>query len=260
MNRREIAQRLQEAGVPSPQVDADLLIEFVTGTRSLDPNLTETQIAQLEDLVAQRCERVPLQHLTGSAGFRYLDLQVGPGVFVPRPETEVLVDVALEQPFATAVDLCAGSAAIALSLAAETGAAVTAVEKHEAALNWARRNAGYAVTLVQADVCADDLSRLGPVDLVVSNPPYIPDEMVPRDPEVAQHDPPEALYGGPDGLDVVRCVIAQARRLLLTGGRLLIEHGELQAEEVQELLTGFDDVRTWQDLTGRPRVTGGVIR
>jgi release factor glutamine methyltransferase len=106
-------------------------------------------------------------------------------------------------------------------------------------------------------VCTDDLSRLGPVDLVVSNPPYIPDAMVPRDPEVAEHDPPVALFGGPDGLDVVRCVVNQAALLLRPGGRVLIEHGEEQGPALQEMLSGFEGVRTWPDLGGRPRVTGG---
>ena len=257
--RRRVISRLREAGVPSPQADADALIAFVAGSRSHDPALTHAQCDRLDELVAARCRRVPLQHLTGTAGFRYLDVQVGPGVFVPRPETEVLVDVALREPFASAVDLCTGSAAIAVSLATETSATVVAVEVDPGALEWARRNAAGRVEVMQADVCADDLAHLGPVDLVVSNPPYIPDDMVPRDPEVAQHDPPLALYGGADGLDVVRCVIAQAHHLLRPGGRLLLEHGEHQAAQIRGLLAGFDEVATWQDLTGRDRVTGGRL-
>ncbi len=257
--RRRVALRLGAAGVPSPDADAGALIEFVTGCRSPFVELTVDQEARLDDLVAKRCRRVPLQHLTGTAGFRYLDLEVGPGVFVPRPETEVLVDVALQEPFERAVDLCTGSAAIALSLATETGAEVVAVEIDPRALQWARRNAAGRVEVLAADVCADDLSHLGPVDLVVSNPPYIPDAMVPRDPEVALHDPPVALYGGVDGLDVVRCVLGQARRLLRPGGRVLLEHGEYQGADVRALLDGFDEVRTWQDLTGRDRITGGRL-
>lgn len=255
--RRQVAQRLRAAGVPSPDADAARLLEHVSGSRSPDPALTPAQAGELEELVRRRCQRVPLQHLTGTAGFRYLDVQVGPGVFVPRPETEVLVDVALQEPFESAVDLCTGSAAIAVSLATETGARVAGVELDPAALDWARRNAAGRVEVVAADVCADDLSHLGPVDLVVSNPPYIPDAMVPRDLEVALHDPPLALYGGADGLAVVRCVIRQARGLLRPGGRLLVEHGELQAAQIRALLDGFTDVRTWQDLTDRDRVTGG---
>ncbi|MCU0297663.1 MAG: peptide chain release factor N(5)-glutamine methyltransferase [Candidatus Nanopelagicales bacterium] len=257
--RAEVVARLRAAGVPSPEADADHLIEFVLGRRAIDPQLTPEQSQKLSDLVATRCRRVPLQHLTGTAGFRYLDIGVGPGVFIPRPETEVLVDIALQHEFATAVDLCTGSGAIALSLATETHARVVAVEKDPAALEWAQRNVGARVELRLADVCADDLRALGPVDLVVSNPPYIPEGMVPRDPEVALHDPPLALFGGPDGLDVVRCVISQARRMLAPGGRLLIEHGELQAAQIRELLHSFESVTTWQDLTGRDRVTGGWL-
>jgi release factor glutamine methyltransferase len=257
--RRLVVGRLRDAGVPSPEADADALLTFVTGGRSFAPILSDAQRGHLDELVAARCRRVPLQHLTGTAGFRYLDVQVGPGVFVPRPETEVLVDVALREPFRNAVDLCTGSAAIALSLATETTAAVVAVEVDPGALEWARRNAAGRVEVLQADVCTDDLTHLGPVDLVVSNPPYIPDDMVPRDPEVALHDPPLALYGGADGLDVVRCVIAQARRLLRPGGRLLLEHGEHQAGQIRALMVGFAEVTTWQDLTGRDRITGGRL-
>jgi release factor glutamine methyltransferase len=257
--RRRIAAQLQQAQVPSADADAQRLIEFVTGSRMPDPELSAEQEQALQELVDQRCRRVPLQHLTGSAGFRYLEMQVGPGVFVPRPETEVLVELALAQPFESAVDLCTGSGAIALSLATETTASVTGVEIDPRALEWARLNGKGRYTLVQADICAEDLCELGPVDLVVSNPPYIPDDMVPQDPEVALHDPQVALFGGADGLVVVRCVVAQARRLLRPGGRLLIEHGELQGGSLRELLDGFADVRTWPDLTGRPRVTGGVL-
>lgn len=256
--RREVADRLRAVGIASAEAEADQLIEFVLGRRAFDPELTTSQQAELDALVASRCRRVPLQHLTGSVGFRYLELAVGPGVFVPRPETEVLVDIALREPFQTAIDLCAGSAAIALALATETGARVVAVEREPLALEWTRRNAGEHVQVVPADVCTTDLSHLGPVDLVVSNPPYIPDGMVPRDPEVALHDPPAALFGGSDGMDVVRCVVEQARRLLHPGGRLLIEHGEAQGLQVQQLFDGFDAVNTWPDLTGRPRITGGT--
>ncbi len=258
--RRTVAEQLRAAGVPSPDSDARWLIEFVAESRSTTPVLTAQQQARLAELVALRCRRVPLQHLLGSAAFRHLELAVGPGVFVPRPETEILVDIALQEPFAAAVDLCTGSGAIALSLATETDAHVVGVEVDLLAIDWARRNAADRYRILAADVCADDLGHLGPVDLVVSNPPYIPDAMVPRDPEVALYDPPRALFGGTDGLDVVRCVVEQARAMLSTGGRVLIEHGEFQADEVQSLLGDFADVRTWPDLTGRPRVTGGRRR
>lgn len=253
--RQETAWRLRAAGVPSPDADACALIAFVAGHRGFDPRLTPEQEARLETLVARRCERVPIQHLTGTAGFRYLDMEVGPGVFVPRPETEVLVDIALREPFLTAVDLCTGSGAIALALATETVARVWAVEVDPGAFEWACRNVGDRVELLLADV--REPLPLSQVDLVVSNPPYIPDDMVPRDPEVALHDPHLALYGGPDGLDIVRAVVDRARELLVPGGRVLIEHGELQGASVRDVLDGFVDVRTEQDLTGRDRITGG---
>ncbi len=253
--RRQVAARLQAAGVPSPDADAAALIAFVAGSRAFEPRLNAEQQEQLETLVVRRCAREPLQHLTGVAGFRYLDIEVGPGVFVPRPETEVLVDVALQEPFETAIDLCTGSGAIALALATETRARVTGVEFDERAFAWAARNAKGRIDLLHADVCQP--LELAPVDLVVSNPPYIPDAMVPRDPEVAKHDPQPALYGGEDGMRVIRCVVARARELLKPGGRLLIEHGEHQGPAVRALFSGFDDVATWPDLTGRDRVTGG---
>ena len=255
--RRDVAEQLRAAGVPSADADAAVLIAFVAGHRGFEPQLTSAQMTELDTLVGRRCQRVPLQHLTGTAGFRYLDMQVGPGVFVPRPETEVLVDIALAEPFDMAVDLCTGSGAIALALATETAARVWGVEKDPVAFEWAQRNVGDHVELLLADV-REPLS-LPQVDLVVSNPPYIPDDMVPRDPEVALHDPQLALYGGPDGLDIVRAVIERARELLVPGGRLLIEHGELQGASVTNLLDGFDEVRTHQDLTDRDRITGGRL-
>jgi release factor glutamine methyltransferase len=255
--RRRIAAQLRDAGVPSPEADAAQLLEFVAGHRGFEPRLTDRQLQQLEDLVTRRSQRVPLQHLTGTAGFRYLTIQVGPGVFIPRPETEVLVDIALAEPFDTAIDLCTGSGAIALALATEAGARVVGVEKDPEALAWALRNAGGRIEVLEADVC--HRLPLPLVDLVVSNPPYIPDAMVPRDPEVAQHDPRLALFGGEDGLDIVRCVAQRARELLRPGGRVLIEHAEVQGRAVREVLEGFDEVATHQDLTGRDRVTGGRV-
>lgn len=255
--RREVALRLQAAGVPSPDADAAALIAHVVGHRGFEPRLSQEQHRELEQLVARRCRREPLQHLTGIAGFRHLDIQVGPGVFVPRPETEVLVDIALREPFTTAIDLCSGSGAIALALATEAGASVLAVEIDPVALEWTRRNVGDHVQVLHADVC--EPLQLDKVDLVVSNPPYIPDAMVPRDPEVAAHDPALALYGGPDGMRVVACVVQRAREALLPGGRLLIEHAEGQGAQVRSLFDGFVDVTTHQDLTGRDRITSGRV-
>jgi len=246
--------------------------------------LDEDQQRVLAEWVARRARREPLQHILGDAAFRHLTLQVGPGVFVPRPETEVLVDLARDLVDGHAhgagravrpvlVDLCAGSGAIALALATECqGVDVWAVELHDPARAWLERNlaahreplnaAGSTVTVVVADATADPLPELaGRVDVVTCNPPYIPDEAVPRDPEVARFDPPPALYGGPDGLDVVRGVIATAASLLRPGGWLLVEHGDAQGWQdggVPQLLVdhvAFDDVDDRTDLAGRPRVS-----
>ncbi len=214
---------------------------------------------------------MPLQHLTGRAPFRHLELAVGPGVFVPRPETEQLVEWALAQLAGAdepvVVDLGAGSGAIALSLAHEhPGARVTAVERDPQAAEWTRHNADLRaaagdrpVTVLSGDMTDPALLRDldGAVDLVVSNPPYVPDgARVPR--EVADHDPPLALWGGPDGLDVVRGLLRTAARLLRPGGALGIEHADQQGSALPALVRGtgeFTDVADHPDLAGRPRFT-----
>ena len=206
---------------------------------------------------------MPLQHLLGSAAFRYLELAVGPGVFVPRPETEVVVDWAVHwtvhhaPPHPLAVDLCTGSGAIALSLAHEVpGATVHAVEADPLALKWARRNDPEQKVTFHLGPVADCLPELsGTVDLVVSNPPYLP-EGSPVDRETAEHDPALALWGGPDGLDVVRQVEVAARRLLKPGGLLVVEHDVTHGEAAPALLReagGWDEIADHDDLTGRPR-------
>jgi release factor glutamine methyltransferase len=220
-----------------------------------------------DDLVQRRAARVPLQHLVGSVGFRWIELEVGPGVFVPRPETESVVQWAVDALKGTStpllVDLCAGSGAIALALAQEVPTAtVHAVEQDPGALVWARRNADNRVTAGDRRVqlhladAADALRELdGTVDLVVSNPPYVPDgDLV--DPEVADHDPPIAVFGGPDGLDVVRQVEQAARRLLKPGGLVVVEHSDRQGASAPAVFTasgGWTDVEDHQDLTGRDR-------
>lgn len=227
--------------------------------------------ARFAELVDQRAGRVPLQHLTGRAPFRHLELAVGPGVFVPRPETEQLVEWALAQlagvPEPVVVDLGAGSGAIALSIAHEhPGARVTAVERDPVAIEWTRANAaaraaagGTPVEVLPGDMTDPQLLREldGTVDLVVSNPPYVPDgATVPR--EVADHDPPLALWGGPDGLDVVRGLLRTAARLLRPGGALGIEHADQQGAALPALVRasgGWTDVADHPDLAGRPRFT-----
>jgi release factor glutamine methyltransferase len=271
----EAARALAEAGVESPRVDAELLLAHALDVPrarllTLDevPDDAATRFAALLDL---RADRVPLQHLTGRAPFRQLELAVGPGVFVPRPETEQLTGWVLEQIAGLdgpiVVDLGSGSGAIALSVAHEhTGARVTAVERDPAAIAWTRHNAlarvgagDTPVGVVQGDMTDPRLlSELdGRVDVVVSNPPYVPDGAVlPR--EVADHDPPLALWGGPDGLEVVRAMLAVAARLLRPGGRLGIEHADQQGSALPAVVRahgGFTDVADHPDLAGRPRFT-----
>jgi release factor glutamine methyltransferase len=269
---------LAAAGVPSPAYDAAELAAHVLGIRrpalAVAAPLTAAQAARYADLVGQRADRVPLQHLTGVAGFRYLDLAVGPGVFIPRPETELLagwaVDRAREHPGAVVVDLCAGSAAIALSVGYEVPAArVWAVELDESALAWAGRNVSARaaagdtpVTLLRGDAADPALlaDLAGTVDVLTANPPYIPDDST-VDREVAEHDPPAALWGGPDGLRVVRAVERTAARLLRPGGHLGIEHADQQGESVPAVLTrtgAWTAVHDHRDLNGRPRYTTAI--
>jgi release factor glutamine methyltransferase len=271
---------LTAARVPSPDVDAELLIAHVLGVSRgrvqalavTDASLDPEQRRQILELIDRRAAREPLQHLTGRAAFRSLELAVGPGVFVPRPETELVAQIAIDALLAvpggapTAVDLGTGSGAIALALATEVPhATVVAVENSPRAFIWARENVRTVgapnLRLVFADL-ADALSELdGTFDVVVSNPPYIPLGAIPRDPEVRLHDPEHALYGGDDGLDVVRAVSATARRLLRPGGTLVLEHGELQGADIRSLLTadGWRAPATTRDLLGRDRATTALL-
>jgi release factor glutamine methyltransferase len=264
--------RLAEAGVESPRVDAELLAAYVLGvprTRLvLAPELDDEAAARLDALVTRRAAREPLQHLLTSAVLGPVSVAVGPGVFVPRPETELLLTegVAALRGLAEprAVDLCTGSGALALALAtARPDAEVHAVELDEGALAWARRNlSGSTVRLTGADVThPDTLATLeGIVDVVVANPPYVP-EGTEVGPEV-DHDPHEAVFGGPDGLAVIRPLADTAARLLRDGGRVAVEHDESHAPAVRDVLTdaGFADVTTRADLAGRPRVAVGTRR
>jgi len=275
--------RLGQAGVPTPRADAELLAAHAAGTdrsglqrlvvmRSGWPDGAADRFAAL---VAERESRVPLQHLTGRAAFRGIELAVGPGVFLPRPETELVAGLAVAAlaeavrsgvPEPVAVDLCTGSAAVALAVVQEVpGARVGAVELDPLAHAWAARNVEAMgqgrLELRLGDVAATaELlpSFLGACHVVTANPPYIPDDAVPVDPEVAEHDPPTALYGGPDGLRVLTVCVAVAARLLLPGGLLVMEHGEPQCDGVASVLAragGWDDVVHHADLTGRPRLT-----
>lgn len=281
---REAATRLTTAGVHSPRTDAELLLAAVLDVPRSDvarqvllgAELAPEAVGRYGDLVDRRASRVPLQHLTGLASFRHRSLRVGPGVFVPRPETEVVAGVAIDAAVAAraargggevvVVDLCTGSGAIALAVVDEVaGARVYAVELDADAYAYARcnvRDQGNRVDLRRGDARTALTELDGTVDVVVSNPPYVPSDAVPRDPEVAHHDPAVALYGlGADGLEVPRGVAAAAARLLRPGGTFVMEHAEVQGIGARELATdaGFVDVRTVDDLTGRARAVVGRL-
>jgi release factor glutamine methyltransferase len=261
---------LRDAGVASPEYDAAELLAYVAGTSRLQLGLIEVspeQVARYDELVARRAAREPLQHLTGTAAFRYRELVVGPGVFVPRPETEVLVGWILdrlakvESPLV--VDLCSGSGAIAGAVATERpDSTVHAVELSPEACVWARRNlAGTGATLHEGDIdgCLPELD--GRVDAVIANPPYIPLtawESVTA--EVRDHDPALALWSGDDGLDEIKVVAATAGRLLKPGGWFGCEHADVQGESAPAVFaaTGlFTEVRDQLDLAGRHRFATG---
>ena len=297
-------RRLAGAGVSSPQADAALLMAWVLDVPRnrlfLHDRPTASQRMQFEKAVARRLSRIPLQHITGRAAFRRIELAVGPGVFIPRPETELVAEAGIralrEAGGGTAVDLCSGSGALGLSLALEApGSRVYLVEWDAAALEWTNRNvAGYAEVLASvgstAEVIAADagdvasvgqpLSSLaGSVDVVCANPPYIPDAMVPREIEVRDHDPAVALFGGTDGMDLIRRIARTAAILLRPGGVLAIEHADVQGpdgdgggvvgilrssmldDDLATLVAGipgdrlFTSVTDRLDLAGLPRFT-----
>jgi release factor glutamine methyltransferase len=262
--------RLQEAGVASPDYDAEELLAFVRGVPRMQLGLVEVtpeQQTRYDELVARRAQREPLQHLTGTAAFRYRELAVGPGVFVPRPETEVLVgwilDKLVDVDAPLVVDLCSGSGAIAGAVATERpDSTVHAVELSPEACVWARRNlAGTGATLHERDIdgCLPELDGL--VDAVIANPPYIPLtawESVTA--EVRDHDPALALWSGDDGLDEIKVVAATAGRLLKPGGWFGCEHADVQGESAPAVFaaTGlFTEVRDQLDLAGRHRFATG---
>jgi release factor glutamine methyltransferase len=257
---------LTAAGVDSPRADAEWLAAHVLGVNRgrlpLIDTLRGAELRRFTDLVAERARRIPLQHLLGTAAFRHLELAVGDGVFVPRPETELLAGWGIDhtEPGATVVDLCSGTGAIALSVASEAQPGrVIAVERSPAARVWLSRNAAAhpGVQVVAGDVTDPSLLSewRGRVDVVLCNPPYVPDgTAVP--PEVSGHDPAEAVFGGPDGLMIIRPVIELAAGLLRPGGVVGIEHDDVHATAVPDLLRAdgrFDEVTEHDDLAGRPR-------
>ncbi|MFY9331355.1 MAG: HemK/PrmC family methyltransferase [Candidatus Nanopelagicales bacterium] len=286
-------RRLAAAGVESPRTDAAILVSHVIKVPRthmlLQDEITSDQRTQFEILLSRRMARVPLQHLLGIASFRHIDVAVGPGVFVPRPETELVAEAGIaalmEYPESErlGVELCAGTAAMAISMATEVSAvSMFAVEVDPAALEWTERNVtihqpaladrGSSVQVVAADArrCAAQGGVLadiaGRAAVVVVNPPYIPEDAQPREPEVRDHEPRLALYGGDDGLDVIRGVLGTASQLLREGGLVAIEHGDRQGEAagalgVPALLREGDTAACWRDvhdhldLTRRARFT-----
>lgn len=279
----QAAAELQTAECTSAQNDAELLLAHVMKIDRSDLAKVELvspeQIDAFQELVSRRSKREPLQHLTGLAYFRYLTLQVGPGVFIPRPETELLVQAGLDELAQMngpklAVDLCSGSGAVALSLALESpNTTVHAVELSDAAFGWLEKNvAAYAEQLARLNssviIWNDDasdrelLSQLnGTVDVVLSNPPYIPDAMIPREPEVRDYDPALALFGGSDGLVVARKVALVAADLLKSSGLFGMEHADVQGSTAIEMLNAqtnngqplWTDVQDHLDYNQLPR-------
>lgn len=269
----EAERALSAAGIASPRTDAELLAAHllqVERTKLMMVPLVDPPVIEaLQELVRRRSARVPLQHLTGTATLGNVTLEVGSGVFVPRPETELLLEwgvanlEGLQHP--TVVDLCTGSGGLGLAIAnARPDAEVHAVDKDPAALAWARHNADRQVQdgdtpikLYAGDVGDQALLMEfeGLVDLVVCNPPYVP-EGTPVPLEVRNHDPHEAVFGGRDGLDVVRHVVGCAARLLRPGGVVVIEHDDTHGGSVPALLSArrvLDGVEEHLDLAGRPR-------
>ncbi|WP_328384619.1 peptide chain release factor N(5)-glutamine methyltransferase [Streptomyces sp. NBC_00400] len=263
----QATQRLADAGVPSPRFDAEELAASVHGVKRGELHHVKDADfdARYWEAVARREAREPLQHITGRAFFRYLELAVGPGVFVPRPETESVVGWAIDAVRAMdvveplIVDLCTGSGAIALALAQEVPRSrVHAVELSEQALDYARKNVeGSRVVLHQGDALTALPELDGQVDLVVSNPPYIPlTEWEYVAPEARDHDPELALFSGQDGLDTIRGIERTAHRLLRPGGVVVIEHADTQGGQVPWIFTeerGWADAADHPDLNNRPR-------
>jgi release factor glutamine methyltransferase len=268
--------QIEAAGYSS--VDAEILFAHLLGLTRMElhnPIALERALAEISDesaivdgyaqLVKRRCNHEPVQYLTGTAGFRNLDLAVGPGVLVPRPETEGLVEEVLKHIAnlpgpVSVIDLGAGSGAMAISIATEApNTHVIAVEKSSDAIEWLKQNVAFydeSIRIVQGDV-ADVLEGVK-CDVVVANPPYVPDSQpLPKD--VATFEPAIALFGGSDGLEIPKRFIAAAARLLKVGGLLAIEHTETQGESIANLLsTDFTQISLHLDLTGRPRWTSAI--
>lgn len=275
----ELRTQFEAAGIEDPQTDAELIVGAVIGESRgrvqslaiLGKSLSEADSARVQTLAGDRAQRVPLQHLTGRAPFRQMELEVGPGVFVPRPETETVVQFAIDElladasPEPLALDLCTGSGAVALAMATEVDRVrVWAIEKDPHAHAWAKRNVDRLgddrVTLLEGDIAdpPEGIRQLkGSLTVVATNPPYVPSGAIPNAPEVRDHDPELALYSGEDGLDLIRVISRTYREYLRPGGLIVIEHAEHQGEAVRSILTrdGWNAPATHRDLTFRDRAT-----
>ena len=271
------SEKLSTAGVPSPQADATWLLCHILDTDrsdlltriTFDQDLSSEQLEAFLVALARREKREPLQHITGKAAFRSLELSVGPGVFIPRPETEQVVQYAIDYlrqlPMpGVAIDLGTGSGAIAIAMAIEVPQTkVYAVELSQSAFDYATKNieANFAAVELRLGAMQEVVSDLvGGVDVVISNPPYIPDSAIPIDPEVRNFDPELALYGGEDGLDVIRDISGIAAALLRAGGLLVLEHADGQSDAIRELLLndGWLSVSAFQDATMRYRTITAI--
>ena len=269
--------KFSAAGVLSPSVDAELLGCFILEIERSELTLLaidnqsfpENKLPEFFEAVQRRERREPLQHITGFAPFRHLELNVGPGVFTPRPETEQVVGFAMEKitnfQSPLIVDLCSGSGAIAISLATEIPESkVFAVEKSEEAFGYLLQNAasyGLSKVNLRNEDLQNSLSELdGKVDLVISNPPYIPNDAIPIDLEVQLHEPSMSLYGGVDGLDVIRQISIRAKKLLKSGGLLVLEHADSQSNAIGKLLLagGWLEIEARADLAGKERMISAV--
>jgi release factor glutamine methyltransferase len=290
-------RRLNRAGIDSGAVESAELLAYVLGVSRnrlvLQDAVDDDQQIAFERLMAKRLNRTPLQHLVGTAPFRHIEVKVGPGVFIPRPESELVAEAAIRHlrtcELPRAFDLCSGSGAIAISMALEVPTArVTAVELSDQALPWLVENVSTIPTGLPVEVIAADATDIlnselqaasGTSDVVTCNPPYIPNDSVPRDPEVRDHEPALALYGGADGLDVIRGIVVTAGMLLKSGGLLVIEHADVQGPNalgggvveivrhavvplhMPEIIAGvagspmFHDIEDRQDYNQLPRFT-----
>lgn len=261
---RDAIRLLEVAGVPTPQVDASALLDAAAGRKSAAIDQVPDDVADnFRRMIARRARREPVSHITGRRAFWMHEFKVTKDVLDPRPDTETLVEYALSLPFNRVLDLGTGSGCIIISLLAERASATgLSVDMSSAALDIARENAEHiGVSDRLALTQSNWFERVsGQFDLIVSNPPYIPDQVFEGlEPEVRRFEPKMALTAGKDGLDAYRVISAQAKRFLTKGGRLVVEIGYDQRAAVTELFLNeeYEDVTCHRDLAGKDRVISG---